>query len=71
MIKGIKVLFIKDSFSLPLSAFLSNVCSDVYLVDPRYYDGDITDLTNKLKTDFVFVTFSPPNLTMEFFNFKQ
>lgn len=69
--KGIKVLFIKDSFSLPLSAFLSNVCSYVYLVDPRYYDGDITDLTNKLKTDFVFVTFSPPNLTMEFFNFKK
>lgn len=56
---------------MPLSAFLSNVCSDVYLVDPRYYDGDITDLTNKLKTDFVFVTFSPPNLTMEFFNFKK
>ena len=69
--KGIKVLLIKDSFSLPLAAFLSNVCSDVYLVDPRYYDDDITDLTNKLNTDFVFVTFSPPDLTREFFNFKN
>lgn len=65
------MLLIKDSFSLPLAAFLSNVCSDVYLVDPRYYDDDITDLTNKLNTDFVFVTFSPPDLTREFFNFKN
>ncbi|MBE5959957.1 MAG: hypothetical protein E7256_00985 [Lachnospiraceae bacterium] len=67
---GLKVLFIKDSFVLPMASFLSTVCSDIYLVDPRYYDSDITELTNSLPAlDYIFVSFNPQSLTEEFFSF--
>lgn len=68
---GPKVLFVKDSFMLPLASFLSTVCSDVYLVDPRYYEGDITTLTNSIEDlDVIFVSFTPQDLTEEFFRFE-
>ncbi|PJI06710.1 MULTISPECIES: DHHW family protein [Clostridium] len=66
---GPKVLFVKDSVTVPLAAFLSTVCSDVYLVDPRYYTGSIPAYINSVKTDFVFVSFYPQDLTMDFFKF--
>lgn len=66
---GPKVLFIKDSFAVPTAAFLSTVCSQVDLVDPRFYAGDIEDLIIKNDYDYVITTFSPPNLTEEFFVF--
>lgn len=68
---GIKVLFVKDSFTVPLAAFLSTVCSDVYLVDPRYYKGDIPKYVNSLNLDYVFISFDTENLTEEFFDFYQ
>lgn len=68
---GIKVLFIKDSMMVPLAAFLSTGCSEVYLVDPRYYGGNIEDLLDQLDLDYVFVSFNPQNLTDEFFKFYQ
>ncbi len=68
---GPKVLFIKDSMSVPLAAFLSLTCSDVYLVDPRYYEKDIPTLLNGLGLDYVFVSIYPPNLTEEFFPYYQ
>lgn len=70
MPNGPKVLFVKDSLSVPLAAFLSTVCSDVYLVDPRYYKEDIPNYVNGIKDlDFVFMSFSPQDLTEEFFPF--
>lgn len=67
---GPKVLFIKDSVAVPLATFLSTVCSDVYLLDPRYYNNDILAATNDIKDlDFVFMSFYPQDLTEEFFNF--
>lgn len=68
---GPKVLFVKDSFTVPLAAFLSTVCSDVYLVDPRYYTGNIPDYINSVKTDFVFLSFYPQDLTEDFFKFYE
>ncbi|MFW2490287.1 alginate O-acetyltransferase AlgX-related protein [Clostridium chromiireducens] len=69
---GPKVLFIKDSLAVPLAAFLSTVCSDVYLVDPRYYKDDIPSYVNGIKDlDFVFMSFSPQDLTEEFFPFYK
>lgn len=69
--KGPKVLLIKDSFSVPLAAFLSTVCSDVYLVDPRYYNDNILEYANSIDTDFIFMAFSPQDLTEEFFRFDK
>ncbi len=68
---GCKVLFIKDSMVVPMAAFLSTGCSKVYLVDPRYYGGDIEELVDDLDLDFIFVSFTPQNLTDEFFKFYE
>ncbi|WP_234122352.1 hypothetical protein [Clostridium hydrogenum] len=64
---GPKILFINDSFLTPTAAFLSTVCSEVYLVDFEHYSGNIADFENSVKTDFVFVSFAPENLTEDFF----
>lgn len=66
---GIKVMFIKDSYTVPLAAFLSTAVSDVYMIDPRSYDGDITEYINNTELDVVIVSFYPQNLTEEFFKF--
>lgn len=68
---GPKVLFIKDSLAVPLATFLSTVCSDVYLIDPRYYKEDIPKFANETDLDFIFMSFYPQNLTEEFFPFYK
>lgn len=68
---GPKMVFIKDSLIVPVAAFLSTVCSEVYLVDPRYYDGNIPEYVNKANPDFVFVSFTPQDLTKDFFKFYE
>ncbi|WP_035796464.1 alginate O-acetyltransferase AlgX-related protein [Clostridium akagii] len=68
---GPKMLFVKDSLTVPLAAFLSTVCSDVYLVDPRYYPEDIPKYVNSLNLDYVFISYSPQDLTPDFFRFYQ
>lgn len=68
MEEGHKVLIIKDSFAVPFSAFLSTVCSDVYLIDPRYYKGDILEYVKEVENlDYLFVFFQPEDLVEEFF----
>ncbi|MCT4542196.1 MAG: hypothetical protein N4A63_01495 [Vallitalea sp.] len=66
---GLKVLFIKDSLAVPLISFFSSICSDVYLIDPRYYKGNALNFINSTELDFVFVSYSPQNLVEEFFEF--
>lgn len=68
---GPKVLFIKDSLIVPTASFFSIGCSKVYMVDPRYYSGSIEKLLSQYKFDYVFVSFSPENLTETFFPFYQ
>jgi hypothetical protein len=66
---GLKVLFIKDSLMVPVASFFSTCCSRVYMIDPRYYSGSIEDIVKQYDLDYVFVSFSPQNLTDEFFTF--
>ncbi|MDO5516228.1 MAG: hypothetical protein Q4F66_01660 [Clostridium sp.] len=66
---GMKVMFIKDSYTVPLAAFLSTAVSDVYMIDPRYYDGDIVEYVNNTDLDMVMISFYPQSLTGEFFRF--
>lgn len=69
---GLKILIVKDSFTVPLAAFLSTVCSDVYLVDPRYYKEDIPTFVDSIDNlDIIFMSFSPQDLTEEFFPFYK
>lgn len=65
--QGLKVLFIKDSMSVPLAAFFSTVCSDVWLIDPRYYEGDMEQFAGEQELDFVIVSIYPQALVDEFF----
>lgn len=70
-LNGPKILFIKDSLAVPLAAFMSTVCSEVYLVDPRYYKESILEYVNSIENlDIAFISFSPQDLTDEFFNFN-
>nr|WP_145405446.1 DHHW family protein [Paenibacillus xylanexedens] len=68
---GLKVMFIKDSLAVPMISFLSTVVSDVYLIDPRYYTGDIIDFAKKTDLDHVFVSISPQDLVDEFFPYGK
>lgn len=70
-VNGPKLLFIKDSLAVPLAAFLSTVCSDVYLLDPRYYKEDMLKFANETDLDYIFISFYPQNLTKEFFSFGK
>lgn len=69
--KGPKVLFIKDSLMVPVASFFSLGCSQVYMIDPRYYAGNIADVIDKYKFDYIFVSYSPQNLTEQFFPFYK
>ncbi len=64
-----KILIIKDSFSVPVAAFLSTVFKEVDLVDPRYIEESIEDIINKSDYDYVITLFSTPNYNEEFFKF--
>lgn len=66
---GPKVLFIKDSLAVPLISFLSTLCSDIYLIDPRFYKEDILQFVNETELDHVFISISPQDLVDEFFPF--
>lgn len=68
---GPRVLFIKDSLIVPTASFLSLGCSKVYMIDPRYYAGSIEKVLSSYKFDYVFVSYSPQNLTTQFFPFYQ
>lgn len=71
-VDGPKVLIVKDSFMIPVASFLSTVCSDIYLVDTRYYGENILEYTNSIDNlDYVFVSYTPQDLTQEFFEFQK
>ena len=64
---GLKVLFIKDSLMVPVATFFTTVCSEVTLIDPRHYLDDINTYILENDFDYVFMSFSPPNLVDKFF----
>ena len=70
-VNGPKLLFIKDSLAVPLAAFLSTICSDIYLLDPRYYKDDMLKFVNETDLDFIFISFYPQNLIEDFFSFRK
>lgn len=69
--QGPKVLFIKDSIARPVSAFLSTMCSEVWLIDPRYYKASIDGFAKSHDLDYVFIMFLPQDLTSDFFAFGK
>lgn len=68
---GSKVLFIKDSLMVPVASFFALGCSKVYMIDPRYYSGNIGEVIDEYQFDYIFVSYTPQNLTEEFFPFYK
>ncbi len=68
---GPKVLFIKDSIARPVAAFLSTLCSEVWLIDPRYYQDSMDDFVSTHDLDYIFIMFLPQDITPDFFPFGQ
>lgn len=61
-----KVLFIKDSFSLPMVSFFANTVQQVDLLDPRFYQGDIQTFLEENQYDFVVFGYSESVLQEEY-----
>lgn len=54
-----RVLLLKESFSLPLQAFLSLHFQRMDVIDPRYYDGSIAAYIQETNPDIVLVCYNP------------
>lgn len=55
-----KLLLIKDSYSLPVQAFLSTLFREVEVIDPRYYPNyDITTYAFISQPDLVLMLYNP------------
>ena len=50
---GKKVLILGDSFSWPISAYLSQDISELVAMHPRYFDGDVRTFVDYYKPDLI------------------
>jgi hypothetical protein len=66
--QGHKAVFIKDSFALPVAAFLAAHFSEIWLLDPRHSEK-MEDFIRAKSPDHVFVMFSAETLDDSFFTF--
>ena len=56
----LKVLWLKDSFTLPLQAFLSTVFQEVDVIDPRYFtECTIAEYVERTRPDIVVLAMNP------------
>ncbi len=53
-----KVMIIRDSYQAPLTWLLSDVFTQVEIVDPRHVNMDIDDILSKSDSDIVMVMFN-------------
>lgn len=59
---SMRVLFLKDSYSLPLAAFFANHVLQVDLIDPRYTSEKLEKILNEHTYDLVFCALSASSL---------
>lgn len=60
--QGPKVLLVRDSFACAITPFLAYSCSELVIVDPRYFQGDFLTYANWVGPDVVLVLYSPGTL---------
>ena len=66
-----KILIIKDSFALPISAFLSTCFTETRLLDLRYFHDGVLSYLDAYKPDIVLVLYHPGDYNAGiFFNFQ-
>ena len=65
-----KVLIVKDSFGLPVSAFMCTTCKNLVIYDPRYsHDKSLLRYIEDEKFDLVLFVYNPEALNSNFFSF--
>lgn len=64
-----KILIIKDSFALPISAFLSTCFSETRMIDPRYYKDGILNYIDNYNPDVVLLVCNPSSYNFDFLSF--
>jgi hypothetical protein len=65
-----KILIIKDSYALPVSAFLTTCFKETRLIDLRYLtEKSAYDYIKEYKPDFILVLYNPNSYNDTFFNF--
>lgn len=68
--QGPRVLLIRDSYACALTPYLAYSCSELAIMDPRYFRGDFLTYVNWVKPDVVLVMYTPGALrTDDFFSF--
>lgn len=55
----LKVLLIKDSFSIPFQAFLSTAVRKLDVIDPRYMEKSVSDYIKETQPDIVLLMLTP------------
>ena len=66
----LKLLVIKDSFTIPMIGFLSTVFTDIEVIDPRGYSGSVADFARAFHPDVMMTLVNAKALgEMKFFAF--
>ena len=67
-----KAMIVKDSFGLPVSAFLSTCFEEEIIIDPRYnHDKTLYEYISDYKPDVVILIYNPGAYNSTFFNFSE
>ena len=67
-----RILVVKDSFGLPVSAFMSTTCNDLTIYDLRYsHDESLTQYVKDEGFDLVIFVYNPESLSSTMFSFKE
>lgn len=55
---GKKILLVRQSFSCALAPFLAQACSELDIIDPRYFEGSIREYVAETRPDVVMVVYA-------------
>lgn len=55
---GKKILLLRQSFSCALAPFLSRACSQLDIIDPRYYEGSIREYAAGARPDLILIVYA-------------
>lgn len=60
--QGPRVLLVRDSFACALTPYLAYSCSELAIVDPRYFQGNFLSYVDLVHPDVVLVMYTPGTL---------
>ena len=55
---GKKILLLRQSFSCALAPFLSHACSQLDIIDPRYFEGSIREYAAGTRPDLILIVYA-------------